>query len=193
MRFLVFAAGALFALWFAGLLWFATALPREVGDAGEGTDAIVVLTGGSARLSQGLDLLAQERAQKLFVSGVYRGVDITELFRVRQQSPDEFACCVSLGHEADDTRGNAVETAAWMRAQGFESLRLVTANYHMPRSLLEFRHAMPDVEIDPHPVFPEDFKQDEWWLWSRSASLVASEYSKYLISLLRTSAARVTR
>ena len=193
MRFLVFAAGALFALWFAGLLWFATALPREVGDAGERTDAIVVLTGGSARLSQGLDLLAQERAQKLFVSGVYRGVDITELFRVRQQSPDEFACCVSLGHEADDTRGNAVETAAWMRAQGFESLRLVTANYHMPRSLLEFRHAMPDFDIVPHPVFPETFKQDEWWLWSRSASLVASEYSKYLISLLRTSAARVTR
>lgn len=193
MRFLVFAAGALFALWFAGLLWFATALPREVGDAGGRTDAIVVLTGGSARLSQGLDLLAKERAQKLFVSGVYRGVDITELFRVRQQSPDEFACCVSLGHEADDTRGNAVETAAWMRAQGFESLRLVTANYHMPRSLLEFRHAMPDFEIVPHPAFPETFKQDEWWLWPRSASLVASEYSKYLISLLRTSAARVTR
>jgi uncharacterized SAM-binding protein YcdF (DUF218 family) len=79
-----------------------------------------------------------------------------------------------------------------MRDQGFKSLRLVTANYHMPRSLLEFRHAMPDLEIVPHPVFPENFKQDEWWLWSRSASLVASEYSKYLIALLRTAAARVT-
>jgi uncharacterized SAM-binding protein YcdF (DUF218 family) len=191
LRLLLFAALALFALWVTGLLWFATALPREVSEAEHRTDAIVVLTGGSARLSQGLDLLAEERAQKLFVSGVYRGVDITELFRVRQQSPDEFACCVSLGHEADDTRGNAVETAAWMRAQGFKSLRLVTANYHMPRSLLEFRHAMPDVEIVPHPVFPEDFKQDEWWLWSRSASLVASEYSKYLIALLRTGAAKV--
>ena len=192
LRLVAFAAFALFALWFAGLLWFATALPRAVGDAGSRTDAIVVLTGGSARLSQGLDLLAEARAQKLFVSGVYRGVDITELFRVRQQSPDEFACCVSLGHEADDTRGNAVETAAWMRAQGFSSLRLVTANYHMPRSLLEFRHAMPDFEIVPHPVFPENFKQDEWWLWSRSASLVASEYIKYLIAVLRTAAAGVT-
>ncbi len=191
LRLLVFAALALLAFWFIGLLWFASVLPREVVEDGGRTDAIVVLTGGSARLSQGLDLLAEERAQKLFVSGVYRGVDITELFRVRQQSPDEFACCVSLGHEADDTRGNAVETAAWMRAQGFKSLRLVTANYHMPRSLLEFRHAMPEFEIVPHPVFPENFRHDEWWLWSRSASLVASEYSKYLIALLRTAATKV--
>lgn len=192
MRLLVPAALVLFALWCAGLLWFATTLPREAAGDGRRTDAIVVLTGGSARLSQGLDLLAEKRARKLFVSGVYHGVDITELFRVRQQSPDEFACCVTLGHDADDTRGNATETAAWMREQGFVSLRLVTASYHMPRSLLEFRHAMPDIEILPNPVFPANFKQDEWWLWPRSASLVASEYSKYLIALLRTSIAKVT-
>ena len=189
LRLLVPAGLVLFVLWIIGLLWFATVLPREVGYAKRQTDAIVVLTGGSARLSQGLDLLAEQRARKLVVSGVYRGVDMAELFRVRQQSPDEFACCVILGHDADDTRGNAVETAAWIREQGFGSLRLVTANYHMPRSLLEFRHAMPDIEIVPHPVFPENFKQDEWWLWPGSASLVASEYSKYLIALLRTTVA----
>jgi uncharacterized SAM-binding protein YcdF (DUF218 family) len=186
LRLLVPAGIVLFVLWIIGLLWFATVLPREAGSAKRRTDAIVVLTGGSERLSQGLDLLAEQRARKLFISGVYRGVDMAELFRVRQQSPDEFACCVILGHDADDTRGNAMETAAWIREQGFGSLRLVTANYHMPRSLLEFRHAMPDIEIVPHPVFPENFKQDEWWLWPRSASLVASEYSKYLIAFLRT-------
>ena len=103
------------AIWLVGLFWFAGELPRQVGDQVRQTDAIVVLTGGSARLSQGLELLSQGKAQKLFVSGVYRGVDITDLFRVRQESPDEFACCVTLGHEADDTRGNAVETAAWLQ------------------------------------------------------------------------------
>lgn len=186
LRLLVSAGLILFVLWGIGLLWFATVLPREVGQAERRTDAIVVPTGGSARLTQGLDLLAEQRARKLFISGVYRGVDMADLFHVRQQSPDEFACCVVLGHDADDTRGNAIETAAWMREQGFRSLRLVTASYHMPRSLLEFRHAMPDIEIVPHPVFPENFKQDEWWLWPGSASLLASEYSKYLVALLRT-------
>jgi uncharacterized SAM-binding protein YcdF (DUF218 family) len=171
LRLLVPAGFVFFVLWIIGLLWFATVLPREVDQT---------------KRTQGLDLLAEQRARKLFISGVYRGVDMAELFRVRQQSPDEFACCVVLGHDADDTRGNAIETAAWIREQEFGSLRLVTANYHMPRSLLEFRHAMPDIDIVPHPVFPENFKQDEWWLWPGSASLVASEYSKYLIALLRT-------
>ena len=174
------------AIWLVGLFWFAAELPRKVDDEARQTEAIVVLTGGSARLSQGLALLSAGKARKLFVSGVYRGVDITELFRVRQESPDEFACCVTLGHEADDTRGNAIETAAWLHEQGFRSLRLVTANYHMPRSLIEFRHILPDTEIVPHPVFPANFKQSEWWLWPGSASLLATEYSKFLIAVVRT-------
>lgn len=177
------------AIWLVGLLWFAAELPKEVADEVRQTEAIVVLTGGSARLSQGLELLSQGKAQKLFVSGVYRGVDITDLFRVRQESPDEFACCVTLGHEADDTRGNAVETAAWLHEQGFRSLRLVTANYHMPRSLIEFRHILADTEIVPHPVFPANFKQSEWWLWPGSANLLATEYSKFLIAVVRTTVA----
>lgn len=179
----------LFLIWVAGLFWFWAELPRKVDDTARQTDAIIVLTGGSARLTQGLELLSQGKARKLFVSGVYRGVDITELFRVRQESPDEFACCVALGHEAYDTRGNAVETAAWLHEQGFQSLRLVTANYHMPRSLIEFRHILPDTEIVPHPVFPANFKQNEWWLWPGSASLLATEYIKFLIAALRTTVA----
>jgi uncharacterized SAM-binding protein YcdF (DUF218 family) len=176
----------LFLIWLVGLFWFAAELPHRVSDPDRPTDAIVVLTGGSGRLTQGLELLSQGRGQKLFVSGVYRGVDITELFRVRRESPDEFQCCVALGHEADDTRGNAVETATWMREQGFASLRLVTANYHMPRSLMEFRHALPETEIVPHPVFPPGFKLSDWWRWPGSAALLATEYSKYLVAWLRT-------
>lgn len=173
-------------LWIIGFFWYAASLPRSVGDDTSETDAIVVLTGGSERLSEGLELLSKQRAQKLFISGVYRGVDITDLFRVRQESPDEFTCCVALGHEADNTEGNAVETAAWMREQGFRSLRLVTASYHMPRSLLEFRHAMHDLEIVPHPVFPAQFKTSNWWHRPSNAQLVAMEFTKYLVARLRT-------
>ncbi len=186
LRFVVPPVALLLVLWLSGLIWFAAMLPQQVADAKRKTDAIVVLTGGSGRLSQGLDLLAEKQGRKLFVSGVYRGLDVTQLLQSGQQSPDEFQCCVTLGYEADDTEGNATETAAWMEAEQFRSLRLVTANYHMPRSLIEFRLAMPDIEIVPHPVFPETFKQDDWWLWPGSAALLAREYSKYLIALVRT-------
>ncbi len=176
---------SLAVLWLAGLLWFAAALPDRVSDPKQKTDAIVVLTGGSGRLHQGLELLAGHSAAKLFVSGVYRGVDVEELLVISQQSPEELQCCITLGYEADNTRGNATETAAWMSDQGFTSLRLVTATYHMPRSLLEFRRAMPTMEIAPHPVFSRHFKQAEWWLWPGSATLLATEYCKYLVALLR--------
>lgn len=171
-------------IWLGGLMIFARSMPRDVADSDSKTDAIVVLTGGSERLTEGLALLAGGQARKLFISGVYRGVDITELFRVRRESPDEFACCVTLGHEADDTHGNAVETAAWMAEQGFTSLRLVTAAYHMPRSLLEFRRVLPEAEVIPHPVFPATFKRDDWWLWPGSARLMVTEYNKFLIAHL---------
>lgn len=172
-------------LWLGGLVWFASVIPGDVVDSESETDAIVVLTGGSLRVQSGLALLAAGKAKKLFVSGVYHGTDVTALLRVSRQSPDSVACCVVLGYAADNTLGNALETAAWMRQENFHSMRLVTANYHMPRSLLEFARAMPDVRIIPHPVFPELLKQGRWWSSSGTASLIVAEYQKYLVALIR--------
>jgi len=176
---------ALALLWLGGLIWFTHAIPDEVSDPGRETDAIVVLTGGSLRVESGLQLLASGMARKLFVSGVGAGVDVSGLLRIAGQSADRLACCIVLGHAADNTLGNAVETAAWMKNEGFHSLRLVTASYHMPRSLLEFSRAMPEVEIIAHPVFPESVKQERWWAWPGTASLIVGEYSKYLVALVR--------
>jgi uncharacterized SAM-binding protein YcdF (DUF218 family) len=173
-------------LWAAGLVWFAASLPTTVEDPSRGTDAVVVLTGGTGRLRQGFELLAQDRAQELFVSGVGRGVKVDELLRIDQIAPPELACCVVLGYKAGDTHGNALETAAWMRKKGFSSLRLVTATYHMPRSLLEFRAAMPGTEILPHPVFSRNFRQVDWWQWPGSTILLAKEYNKYLLAWVRS-------
>ena len=178
-------AALFLGIWLVGLLWFAKDLPVSVAAPARATDAIVVLTGGSRRVHQGLELLAQRRAKKLFISGVYRGVDVRELLSVSQQSPADLDCCIALGYEADSTRGNARETADWMREQGLGSLHLVTAAYHMPRSLLEFRRAMPEIEIVPHPVFPKHVKQRDWWRWPGSASLIIGEYNKYLVALAR--------
>jgi uncharacterized SAM-binding protein YcdF (DUF218 family) len=173
------------ALWVGGLFWFTSQIPDEVADPASKTDAIVVLTGGSLRVQSGLELLADGKAKKLFVSGVYRGTDVAALLHTSRQSPERLSCCIVLGHAADNTLGNALETAAWMRREGFHSLRLVTGSYHMPRSLLEFARAMPDVTIVANPVFPENVKQDRWWAWPGTASLIIGEYNKYLVALAR--------
>jgi uncharacterized SAM-binding protein YcdF (DUF218 family) len=172
-------------LWLGGLVWFAHNIPDEVADSETVTDAVVVLTGGSLRVQSGLALLAAGKARKLFISGVYHSTDVTALLRTSRQSSEHVACCIVLGHEADNTYGNALETAQWMRQEGFHSLRLVTASYHMPRSLLEFSRVMPEIRIIAHPVFPENVKQDRWWAWPGTASLIVAEYDKYLAALVR--------
>lgn len=181
-RRLVLALVLLGAAWVGGLIWFAHKIPRPektvVSEAS--TDAVVVLTGGPLRLREGLELLEHGKAKKLFVSGVSRNVDLSELLRTAQKSPDAVACCITLGHAAADTTGNAFETREWMQREGFHSLRLVTASYHMQRSLLEFHRAMPDVDIVPHPVFPDRFMRNSWWQWPGTLALIVTEYQKFI-------------
>ncbi|OUS12167.1 hypothetical protein A9Q97_06540 [Rhodospirillales bacterium 47_12_T64] len=180
-----FIAVAAFLFWIIGFFWFATNLPDDVTNDGQIADAIVVLTGGSDRINTGLDLLSQGQGKKLFISGVYKGVEVQELLQLSQRAPKNLECCVKLGYQADDTRGNAQESKTWVDEQDYSSLRLVTASYHMPRSLLEFRHAMPNITIYPHPVFPEHVKQKDWWLWPGSMTLILSEYVKFLLAQVR--------
>ncbi|MGQ0662231.1 MAG: YdcF family protein [Pseudomonadota bacterium] len=183
---LLAAVGLGIALWLGGLIWFAQRIPRpDSALADDPTDAVIVLTGGPLRLKTGLEVLAAGRARKLFVSGVYRGVDAAELLRAARHDPAAVECCIVLGYSADNTAGNAAEARAWMAGEGFSSLRLVTASYHIERSLLEFRRAMPEARIVPHPVFPENFMREQWWQWPGTLSLIVTEYHKYLAALPR--------
>jgi uncharacterized SAM-binding protein YcdF (DUF218 family) len=173
------------ALWSGGLIAFSRSIPETVVDRTTPTDAIIVLTGGSKRLATGLNLVTNGLAVRVLVSGVHRDVEIEQLLQNGPKVGQDLRCCVDAGHGALDTAGNASESAAWMRRHGFRSLRLVTASYHMPRSLLEFRHAMPEAIVIPHPVFSDDVKIDAWWQWPGTASLIVREYNKFLLSWAR--------
>lgn len=177
------------AAWLVGLVWYAAAIPDRVTDPYRVTDAIVVLTGGSERVRTGFDLLMRDRARVLFISGVHHDLDLPAMLKGMPEMPDEvppgLAARIELGTVAADTIGNAIETAVFMHERGFRSLRLVTAGYHMRRSLMEFRHAMPDATIVPHPVFPETVRQSDWWRWPGTTLLIATEYTKFLLGSLR--------
>lgn len=194
IRRIVLALGGLvFMAWLAGLAAFSGAVPRSLPVDDQVTDAIVVLTGGSSRLEQGLELLVQGKGKKLFVSGVHKEVALDELLQRVGIAPGQAPCCIVLGYRADHTEGNARETASWIRKEKFRSLRLVTANYHMPRSQLEFRAAMPDIRIIPHPVFPESVKIREWWRWPGTATLILGEYNKYLVVAARLALRKISK
>lgn len=181
---LLAALGAIACLWLGGFLYFVATLPTEVEAPDSETDAIIVLTGGAERLGAGVDLLRAGKAKALLISGVDRATTQAQLQERSRLDPDKFACCVKLGREALDTEGNAIEAELWMRRGGYQSLRLVTANYHMPRSLLLFRSTLKGVKVIANPVFPASVKIDRWWRNPGTAKLLAAEFAKYLVSLL---------
>jgi len=179
---LIFTGVLVIVVWIMGLIWFVDEVPTNRTEDLTRTDAIIVLTGGTGRLEAGLQLLSEGYAKLLFISGVARGIDVQALLKLVSRNRNDFACCIVVGYRADNTAGNAVETTKWIVENKFDSLRLVTASYHMPRSLFEFRRKMPNIKIVPHPVFPPQFKRQSWWRWPGSAQLLASEFNKYLLS-----------
>jgi uncharacterized SAM-binding protein YcdF (DUF218 family) len=131
-------------LWALGFALFAVSLPGPAGD--EATDGIVVLTGGPGRVQRGLKLLAAGRAGRMLVSGVDRRVRPVDLAETYAITPDLMAR-IDLGTSAVDTRSNAQETAAWIEAHHYRSIRLVTTDWHMRRARYELRQVLRGVHV----------------------------------------------
>lgn len=174
-------------VWACGLAWFMLTLPRTEAPTPNDIDAIVVLTGGSDRIPEGLDLLDHGNAKKLFISGVYRGVEVQEILTLSSKDPVRFSTEITLGYEAGNTHENATEAAAWLQNVHARSFYLVTSSYHMRRAILEFRLALPkSIRLIPHPVAPQVLTEKGWWKQSRLFSLMVLEYTKYLLTLPKT-------
>ena len=162
---------ALLLGWALGFVWFVVAQPRPADD--RVTDAVVVVTGGSGRIQRGLALLERKRAKRMLVSGADRRVKPHELAAAYDAPPALVACCVDLGYEAADTRSNADETAAWLKARHYHSVRLVTSDWHMRRARFELRRVLPDDvtligdAVPASPDLPALFKEYHKYLARR--------------------------
>ena len=187
------ALAVLATIWLAGLLAFADRVERMTPAADRGrADGIVVLTGASdERINAALRLLSAGRGERLLVSGVNRQVQRQELRAVTAGSNRLFDCCVDLGFDAEDTLGNAQEIAAWSDAKGYDSLIVVTSDYHMARSMLEIRGQMRDAELIPYAVGTPSLNTDSWWRSETGVRRMTLEYSKYLAVLVREAVARL--
>lgn len=126
--------------WALGFCVFMLALPGPL--APNTTDAIVVPTGAAGRIDRGLALLRARLARRMLITGVAPVVREGDLARAYGVPAGVFACCVDLGGEAVDTRSNAREAAAWLRAHRYRSVRLVTSDWHVPRAEMELRSAV---------------------------------------------------
>lgn len=179
------AGGALAAGLFAGFIVYLGEIRADEPRTARSADGIVVLTGAAQRMTDAIELLAANRGKRLLVSGVNPSTTQEEL---KKQIPDFSRlseCCIDLGHEAQNTFGNAVETAAWAKKHGFKSLLIVTSAWHMPRALVELERETDNIELIPYPVVTERMREQSWWTNPHTARLLVFEYLKYLAALVR--------
>lgn len=171
---LLLVISAIIAVWGLGFLWFFHSIGQlKDVEVESDADGIVVLAGGVGRIAAGIDLLRAGRGRRLLISGVDPNIESDVIFSAIGNDGTAAECCVDLGRTALDTAGNADEALAWAQDLGFKSLLVVTADYHMPRSLAEFRCRGTDIHIYPLAVRAE-----------RSLRTLALEYSKYAMRLI---------
>ncbi len=175
----------------AGFVLFTTIVSRYGPEANARADAIVVLTGGELRLAAAAKLLQEGRGARLLISGVNRQTSLDDLKRVSGLPDRLFACCVDIDYAAHTTSDNADETKAWAQTRRLTRLIVVTASYHMPRSLTELRRALPGVVLLPHAVVSHKLQTGRWWTDAYTARVLFSEYVKFLPSVARYAVARL--
>lgn len=159
--------------WSAGFVWFIQAIARTT-ELPVHADGIVALTGGPDRVETALRLLSEGRADHLLLSGIGGGAELPELAHLAGLRATPLSARVTIGRSALTTRGNAIETEAWVRAASIQSLLVVTASYHMPRAMAELSRAVSNVRLYPVPVStgrPTPLR------------ILAEEYTKFLISV----------
>jgi uncharacterized SAM-binding protein YcdF (DUF218 family) len=160
--------------WALGFMWFAVTLPQPLAE--KTTDAVIVPTGGAGRIAHGLEILEDEQARLMLVTGVDPDVKPAEFAAEFDVSMQQMQCCVVLGYAAEDTRGNAEETADWVARNKIKSLRLVTSDWHMRRAAGELRSKLPTniaVVVDAVATRPTLFT-----LFLEYNKLIASWFSR---------------
>ena len=168
-----------------GFVGFLSQLRGAESKPARNADGIVVLTGGSSRVSDAMELLAGGYGKRLLISGVHPTNAASDISRSLTDNQSLLSCCVDLDRSAVNTRSNAAEARRWANERGFKSLIVVTSNYHMPRAIVELSHAMPEMQLIPFVVVGDRWRDEPWWASGATLRLLLSEYVKYVAAEVR--------
>ncbi len=153
---------------------------------------IVILTGGTNRIKDGLKIIEDLRKSKknnykILVSGTGIGFTKNSLKNKLGSNfnPQLIDCCIELESVSKNTFTNARETFKWTKKNKIKEFILITSNYHMPRAILEFKNIMPNLKIYTYSITPKKHDIKNWLSSYPTFDLVFKEYCKYIIASLR--------
>ena len=153
---------------------------------------IVILTGGTNRIKDGLKIIedfkkSKKINSKILVSGTGMGFTKSSLKKKLGPNfnPKLIQCCVDLDSVSKNTFTNASETFKWAKKNDIKEFILITSNYHMPRAILEFKNIMPKLKIYTYAIIPKKHNIENWLNSYETFNLIFTEYCKYIFASLR--------
>ena len=149
--------------------------------------AIVILTGGSNRIYEGLKLSLEANYNKLpiFISGVGKNFSLEkniEFQKLQKENTNTINLIkkINFGDLATTTELNAFETYAWMKFNKINNIILVTSKYHMQRSVIEFERFIDKEQIQPYIVDSNVLANSNLLDFPHSIKLLFTEYIKLI-------------
>jgi len=115
-------------------------------------DSIVVLTGDKFRISKGMEILSNGIGEKLLLSGVNKNIKLVNIKNEFPKYKNFFDCCVEIENISSNTFENSRETFLWLEKNKYNSVLIVSSDYHMPRAKLEFEKFLNTKNTYYHPV-----------------------------------------
>ena len=115
-------------------------------------DSIVVLTGDKFRISKGMEILSNGNGERLLLSGVNKNIKLTNIKNQFPKYKKFFDCCVDIESISTNTFENSRETFLWLEKNKYNSVLVITSDYHIPRTKLEFERFLNTENIYYQPV-----------------------------------------
>ena len=196
--FFICSLSAMLTVFFIKLFSFKEKILFFEKSKNNGSSNIVILTGGTNRIKDGLKIIDDFETSKkinfkILVSGTGKGFSKTSLKKQLGPNfnPYLIECCIDLDSISKNTYTNASETFRWSKKNKIKEFILITSNYHMPRAFLEFTNRMPDLKIYTFTITPTKHIINNWLSSYQTFSLVFKEYCKFIIASLRIQIFRI--
>ena len=181
----------LFSLLLIGIVWWFVYLififPKHHYDLIDNefneNSAIVVFTGGKGRFEKGFNMLKDNVSRRLFISGVFPGINLEKKYVINDSDEKLFDCCISFDEKAANTIENVQEVKDWIFLNDINEIFLVSSYYHLPRVKILFEKIIPNLEVKIIPTEDSLFLPKKTVVYFFHIKLILTEYFKVLFIL----------
>ena len=144
------------------------------------TEGIAVLTGGKGRIAKGIKLFKSSPGSYLIISGVDKKIKNIDIIPIELLKNNR----VFIDRKSETTIDNSKAIIKWANQYRIGNIRIITSDYHMPRSMLILLRKSKSINFYADPVISDIHSRDTWISNSKLLIFLIEEYLKFLFCYL---------